>query len=191
MRKEQPKINVESKEEAIKIVSKGGAKLRRINNVWKKDKDVVLAAVKSFPFALSYADNSLRDDIDIVLAAIEREPRVLTEASSRLADDDSVRAYAFEINGSPFIVNKTAMAEFEFWDAKLIASCTKFVKQGYGEEEKMFCNEEKMLKFDFYQIFIKYYQGEDLTAQDIRKYEKWLLRQKKLRDLSANKSKEI
>lgn len=191
MRKEQPKINVVSKDEAIRIVSESGAKLKRIDNVWKKDRDVVLAAIKSFPFALSYADKSLRDDMNIVLDAIKREPRVLTEASSRIADDDLVRAYAFEINGSPFIVNKTAMAEFKFWDTKLIASCTKFVKQGYGEEDKMFCDEEKMMKFEFYQIFIKYYQGDDLTAQDIRGYEKWLLRQKKLRDLSVNKSSQV
>ena len=191
MRKEQPKIKVESKDEVIRIVSECGAKLRRIDNIWKKDRDVVLAAVKSFPFALSYADKSLRDNVDIVLAAIEREPRALTEASSRIADNDSVRAYAFEINGSPFIVNKTAMAEFKFWDAKLIASCTKFVKQGYGEEDKMFCDEEKMMKSEFYQIFIKYYQGDDLTAQDIKNYERWLLKQKKLRNLSANKSLDI
>lgn len=191
MRKEQPKINVESKHEAIEIVSECGAKLRRLDSIWKKDKDVVLSAVKSFPFALSYADKKLRDDLEIVLEAIKREPRTLTEASNRISENDSIRAYAFEINGSPFIVNKAAMTEFQFWDSKLIASCTKFIKQGYGEEDKMICDESKMLKSEFYHIFIKYYQGDDLTAQDIKNYERWLLKQKKLRVASSNKYSEI
>jgi len=183
MRKEQPKIIVNTKQEAIEIVSECGAQLRRLENVWKKDRDVVLAAIQSFPFALAYADKTLRDDVKTVLAAVQLEPRVLTEASKRLSSNPQMRHYAFKLNGIPFIVDKTAFAEFQFWDAKLIASCTRYIKQGYGEDDKMFCDEEKMMKSEFYQRFIKYYHGENLTAQDILAYEKWLLKQRKLRIL--------
>ena len=53
----------------------------------KKDREIVLAAVKSYGFALEYADAGLKKDREIVLAAVKSDRRALEYADSELQKD--------------------------------------------------------------------------------------------------------
>lgn len=59
------------KKEALKKVQELGTELENLPDHFKKDKEVVFAAVKSVVPALAYADDSLKKDPDI-LAAVEK-----------------------------------------------------------------------------------------------------------------------
>jgi len=54
------------KKEALKIVQRDGLELKNLPAHFKKDKEIVLEAVKQNSFALNYADESLRNDPDIL-----------------------------------------------------------------------------------------------------------------------------
>ena len=63
------------KKEALKIVKKykWGWELEKLPDKFKKDKEVVLAAVKKNGFTLEHVDNSLKKDREVVLAAVKRD----------------------------------------------------------------------------------------------------------------------
>ena len=54
------------KKEALKIVKNDGRELKNLPAHFKKDKKIVLEAVKQDVFALNYADYSLENDPDIL-----------------------------------------------------------------------------------------------------------------------------
>ena len=62
------KIN---KTQALKIVRKNGLKLKELPSKFKKDRDVVLAAVKNDSFAIAEADKSFLSDKKIAIEAIK------------------------------------------------------------------------------------------------------------------------
>ena len=62
------KIN---KIQALKIVRKNGLRLKELPLIFKKDKDVVLAAAKNDGFAIADADKSFLRDKKIAIEAIK------------------------------------------------------------------------------------------------------------------------
>ena len=58
----------------------------------KKDKEVVLAAVKQHGEALEYADESLKKDKEVVLAAVAQDGEALTYADESLFEDEELLA---------------------------------------------------------------------------------------------------
>ncbi|MCK4852595.1 MAG: DUF4116 domain-containing protein, partial [Candidatus Omnitrophica bacterium] len=75
----------------LAVVKKDGRMLQYASAVFKKDKEVVLAAVGS-PFyeALAYADATLRNDRKFILAAVKRNGKSLQYASAVFKKDKEV-----------------------------------------------------------------------------------------------------
>ena len=62
------------KKEALKIVQESGSELGNLPEEFKKDKEVVLEAVKQDGSVLfNYADDSLKKDKKIILEAIKKK----------------------------------------------------------------------------------------------------------------------
>ena len=61
-----------NKEEALKIVQKNGSKLKELPDHFKKDKEIVLAAIKDWVLCLQFADKSLKKDKEFVLEVIKK-----------------------------------------------------------------------------------------------------------------------
>ena len=64
----------------------------------KKDKEIVLIAVKNYGTALEYVDKSMQDDKEVVLVAVKENGNALKYASSRLKDDKEVVFSAVQNN---------------------------------------------------------------------------------------------
>jgi len=60
------------KKEALKIVQRDGIELKNLPVHFKKDKEIVLLAVKQWGGVLQYADDSLKNDPDI-LAIVNKD----------------------------------------------------------------------------------------------------------------------
>ena len=58
------------KSQILEIVCKDGWELQNLEDQWKSDKEVVLAAVGNLGHALEFADVRLKKDKEVVLAAI-------------------------------------------------------------------------------------------------------------------------
>jgi hypothetical protein len=82
-----------NKAEALKIVMEDGEKLKVLPEEFKKDRDVVLAAVKNNGWALFYANKNLKKDKFIVLAAIKNEGGAFSYVDSTLKKDKSFVNY--------------------------------------------------------------------------------------------------
>ena len=89
------------KKEALKIVRvlDGGSELENLPDEFKKDKDVVLAAIKQGGSNIQYADESLKKDKEIVLEAVKQEGYALEYAGESLKKDreivlEAVKQYA-------------------------------------------------------------------------------------------------
>ena len=67
---------------AIRYMRKNSKKLLEANIIIKKDREIVLVAVKGYGWALRYADASLRRDREIVLAAVKQYGSVLQFADA-------------------------------------------------------------------------------------------------------------
>ena len=55
-----------SKEKAIELLNEDGSNLSDLSSEFKKDKDIVMAAVENNNDALEHADESLKEDSDIL-----------------------------------------------------------------------------------------------------------------------------
>lgn len=82
----------------ISGVSQNGTALRKLSVEYRKDKEIVLAAVRNTGLALRYAVEYFSDDKEVVLAAIRQNPMTLRYASHRLRDDADVVRTALEID---------------------------------------------------------------------------------------------
>ncbi|MBQ7287830.1 MAG: DUF4116 domain-containing protein [Candidatus Gastranaerophilales bacterium] len=166
---------ITDKEDAIKVV-KLQPHLFKTMEIWHDDKDVAMAAIDRTAYSIEYISDRLKDDEEVVLLAMKQNPRLLMEASKRLTDSDEMRKIAFEMYGHPFIVDKQAWRVFERMDAKMMRDTTVEVKRN-GRIEIEY-DEEKMENNSFYRKMYRYYnrsEANPITAQDIRKYEKYLL----------------
>ena len=64
-----------NKKEALRIIEKKELELKNLPGHFKKDKKIVLEAVKQYGNALEYADKSLKKDKKIVLEAAKSMKR--------------------------------------------------------------------------------------------------------------------
>eukprot|EP00971_Amphidinium_carterae_P291593 5788537-Amphidinium_carterae.1 len=60
---------MESRGSVLEAVKEGGHALRRVDEVWRSDHEVVLTAVQMNGVALQFAAEALQGDREIVLAA--------------------------------------------------------------------------------------------------------------------------
>ena len=59
-------INTMTREEALKLVQEDAWNLQDLPEEFKKDKEIVLAAVQQDSYALRFADDSLKNDLAFV-----------------------------------------------------------------------------------------------------------------------------
>jgi len=81
------------KKEALKIVQKDPTYgIKDLSDKFKKDKEIVLEAVKHDPYgvALEHADKKLRADKEVVLAALKNDGSALKYADESLKKDKEI-----------------------------------------------------------------------------------------------------
>jgi len=98
------------RQEVVRQVRSGTA-LRDLQQMWRRDHEVVLAAVQQDGLALEFASAELRDDHEIVLAAVQQNVQALQYASVELygdrefmlaavqQDDDALEYASAELRG--------------------------------------------------------------------------------------------
>jgi len=92
-----------NKKEALRLVKKDGAELNNLAAHFKKDKDIVLTAVKQMGNAISYADESLRKDRKIALAAVKQNGTAINYIDESLKKDEKfVKAINWEAVNNDF-----------------------------------------------------------------------------------------
>jgi len=80
-----------SREEIMDGIKKyGDIYINNFDSSIKKDKEIVLLAVKNYGSALQYVDKSMQDDKEVVLVAVKEYANALAFASARLKDDKEV-----------------------------------------------------------------------------------------------------
>ena len=82
------------KEVVLEAVKKWGEALEYASEEFKNDKEVVLEAVKNDGYALKYASEELKNDKEVVLAAIRNTRYALEYASWRLQNDEELKKIA-------------------------------------------------------------------------------------------------
>ena len=87
------------KKEALKIVQRDGLELQNLPAHFKKDREVVLEAVKEHPSAIMDADESLMKDKEIILLGVDYSGHLLEFADDSLREDKEFVLEAVKING--------------------------------------------------------------------------------------------
>ena len=86
------------KEIVLIAVKENGIHLEYADESLKKDREIVLAAVKNFGTSLSFADESLKKDKVIVLAAVKQDAYAMNFANDiRFFKDKDFRDYLYEL----------------------------------------------------------------------------------------------
>jgi len=83
----QTGLSIRNKHLLIKILTKNGSMLKFLNEEIKKDKNLVLIAVKDYPLALEDASEELKNDKEIVLAAVTKNGEAIYYASEECIGD--------------------------------------------------------------------------------------------------------
>lgn len=83
---------------AINLVSKNGAFLSCLCPSFKKDKKIVVAAIKNYSHAFSYASDTLKNNREVVLLALEHDGDNLKYVSSELKKDKTILLKALQQN---------------------------------------------------------------------------------------------
>ena len=87
-----------NKEEALNLVIKNGAFLSCLSLDFKEDNDIVVAAIKNYSHAFSYASDKLKNNREIVLLALEADGENLKYVSPELKQDKTILLKALEQN---------------------------------------------------------------------------------------------
>ncbi len=90
----------DEKQKIINQVDANGSILGDLDDKWKSDKEVVLAAVKSDGFALEYAGPSLKKDKEVVLTAVKSDGSALQFPDPSLKKDKEV---TFDSSGNSYV----------------------------------------------------------------------------------------
>ena len=91
------------KKEALEIVIANGYELEKLPMKFKKDRDVVLEAVKtSGVMGLQFADKSFYKDRDLILTAVLKDGKCLYWADEKLKKDKEIVLAAIKQNGGAF-----------------------------------------------------------------------------------------
>jgi|TARA_B100000315_G_scaffold64570_1_gene58628 hypothetical protein len=77
----------------------GSQALQYVDDSFKADREVVLAAVKETGLVLGYADDSLKSDREVVLAAVRQYGYAFQYASEELQQDEELQKIAEEGDG--------------------------------------------------------------------------------------------
>ncbi|MEC7030111.1 MAG: DUF4116 domain-containing protein [Pseudomonadota bacterium] len=87
--------------QVLKLVVNGKIHAENLPSKYKDDKEIMLAAVYKFPYALQYASDRLRDDEEVVLHAVSRCGEAIRYASERLKQGSTkIAVLAIEKLGS-------------------------------------------------------------------------------------------
>eukprot|EP00971_Amphidinium_carterae_P277585 5509224-Amphidinium_carterae.1 len=89
---------MESRESALEAV-KTWPFLKKVDEVWKSDHEVVLAAVRAHGSALEFAAEALQGDREIVLTAVQQNGFALEHATDSLRADHEIVLAAVRQNG--------------------------------------------------------------------------------------------
>eukprot|EP00971_Amphidinium_carterae_P045870 902422-Amphidinium_carterae.1 len=101
---------MESRELVLQAVKKRWDSLREVDEVWKSDREVVLAAVREhMGCALEFAAEALKGDREIVLAAVQESGQSLKHASEALRGDRDVVLAALQSKGTALIYATEAL----------------------------------------------------------------------------------
>ncbi len=87
------------REIVLAAVKQSGYVIYQADESFKKDREIVLAAVQQIGLALEYVDESFRKDREIVLAAVRENGNALKYADERLKKDREIVLTAFRQNG--------------------------------------------------------------------------------------------
>ena len=79
-----------NKIKALKIVTKNGQYLKRLPKYFKKDREIVIEAVKNDGFAIADADCKLLDDKKIAVEAIKNNRNTLLLLNRKLTTDKDI-----------------------------------------------------------------------------------------------------
>jgi len=90
--------SIKSESKALDELEKDGMLLRNVTDSLKKNKNIVLLAVKSRGAALVYADDSLKNDKDVVIAAVNENGWALSCADDELKSDQDIVNIATQTN---------------------------------------------------------------------------------------------
>lgn len=99
----------------LAAVKQNGIALRVADPLLQKDRDIVLAAVKRNGYALEFADGSLKEDRDIVLAAVKESGESLQFADLTLKKDREIVLAAVKQNGCSL-----RYADLQYTDAETL-----------------------------------------------------------------------
>ncbi len=92
--------NLNDKKILIQVARCFGASVFDIDEGFKKDREIVLAAVQKNGMTLEYADESLKKDREIVLAAVQQTGYVLKFADKSLKKDREIVLAAIQENSN-------------------------------------------------------------------------------------------
>ncbi len=92
--------NLNNKKVFIQVARCFGASVFDIDESFKKDREIVLAAVQPSGWALQYADQSLKKDQEIVLAAVQADSYALQFADEALKQNREIVLAAVQEDGN-------------------------------------------------------------------------------------------
>ena len=184
---------INTQEQAIDYLKKHINGLEFLDKKWQDDKVVVLFAVSRFGYALKDASARLKADEFVVRQAIKQSPRAITYADKSLRDDSSLRAFAYKLSNSVFLIDPVAIEIFSYLDNDMINSTvkkepcgTKWItlasgtkkrqtvyRNAYDEYGQVIFDEEAMREHPTYKRFKSIYTGT-VTATEILEFEKIL-----------------
>mmetsp|Transcript_16058 Transcript_16058/g.34714 ORF Transcript_16058/g.34714 Transcript_16058/m.34714 type:complete len:451 (+) Transcript_16058:100-1452(+) len=88
--------------ELVQLPPEGGAILNYLNDKMKADKEIVMAAVRTYPHAFSCASKKLHSDEEILLAAIKEMPENIKFASDEARSKRNIMIQVLKQDGHLF-----------------------------------------------------------------------------------------
>ena len=148
------------KKEALKIVQESGSELENLPDEFKKDKDVVLAAVKQeeYGLAFKYADESFKKDKEIVLIAVKKYGRSLEYADDSFKKDKNIVLAAVKQDG----------LALEYADKKLRAD-KKIILEAIKEHHSLLRYADESLQKEIDPTFL--YSESNMTGLELNYWE--------------------
>lgn len=121
----------------IEAVRKDGNLLQYADESLKRDKDVVLSAVQQYGFALKYADATLRNDKTIALEAVNSSGLALEFVSAALKSDKDIVRAAVHQNGRALEDALLRDRDIVLAAVKQIGSALKFAPAAMQDDEEV------------------------------------------------------
>ena len=84
------RIKIITKSEALKLVKKNGWAIKSLSNDFKRDKEIVLAAIENEAFAIGYADKKYLKNKEVAKVALKKNIHVYLILDSKLINDKEI-----------------------------------------------------------------------------------------------------